>query len=121
MNNSVVIDTINYIYDQKILELRNNFQNDIEKFNKKLISKEYFDYVFEIYNKRINDINLEKVLFLENLNKKLYIQDINNFLIVGERMKDLKSNNKKYYNYIVDKAFAINTPLSMFNFKYAGF
>jgi hypothetical protein len=120
MNNSVVADAINYIYEQKISELRIHFQIDIEKFNNKLITKEYFDYVFEIYNKKINDINIERISFLEKFNQKIHIQEMNSFLSIGERMKDLKSQNKQYYNYIVDKAFAINTPLSMFKFKYAG-
>ncbi len=120
MNKTIVIDTVNYIYDQKILELRELFQFEIEKFNEKIISKEYFDYVFEIYHKKVNDINIERLSFIENFNKNLYIMEMNNFLSIGERMKELKYQNRKEYNYIVDKAFAINTPLSMFKFKYAG-
>ena len=120
MNNSVISETINYIYEQKISELRIHFQIDIEKFNNKLITKEYFDYVFEIYHKKINDINLEKISFLENFNRKMYIQEMKDFLTIGEKMQEFKYQNKKYYDYIVDRAFAINTPLSMYKFKYAG-
>jgi hypothetical protein len=34
-------------------------------------------------------------------------------------MSQIKIYDKKKYDYIVDKAFAIDTPLSMFKFKYA--
>jgi hypothetical protein len=121
MNKTVVVDTINYIYDKKILELRELFQIEIQKFNEKIISKEHFDIIFEIYHKKINDINMERIIFIENFNKSIYTMEMNNFLLIGERMKELKYQNGKEYNYVVDKAFAINTPLSMFKFKYAGY
>ena len=119
--NSIVADAINYIYDQKILELRNHIQIDIEKFNAKLISKEYFDYTFEIYRKKIMNINTERLIFLQNLNKTLQDQETINFLSTGERMRELRVHNRGYYNYVVDKAFALNTPLSTYKFKYAGY
>ena len=108
----------NVIHERKIneanLEYEINFGRCIASKNQSLLSKVHDDYM-----KKLKDIEDEYNRYNAAVQGLIMVQEFCDFLEIGKRMSMIKSYDKNHYNYIVDRAFACDTPVSLFKFKYA--
>lgn len=118
MNNSI-ISLINIMYDKKISDLNLKIQDEIDR---NIFNPNISDLTYEInlfYLKQVELINLERRNYFNIMKEYLNIQELDKFNSIGTQMSHIKSLNKKHYEYIVDKAFCMDTSLSLYKFKYA--
>jgi len=113
------INFINIMYDKKISDLKHNIRSEVVKHISSPTYDMFYKHINEIYLKQVELINIERRSCINILNEQMYIQDFRTFMSIGHYMSQIKSIDKKKYEFIVDKAFCIDTPLSMFKFKYA--
>jgi hypothetical protein len=114
-----VVNLINAIYDRKLSDLNLQIQNEISKQLGSPTFNIFFQEINVLYLKQVDLINIERNLHINNWGNHIYTQDFKQFLDIGKQMSEMKNSSRKSYDYIVDKAFAIDTPLSLYKFKYA--
>ena len=117
--NDPSINLVNAMYDQKIEDLRFQIRSEVAKHISSPTYDVFYKHINEIYIKQVEAINIERRSCINILSEHLYTQDFNIFMNIGQQMYEIKHLNKKSYDHIVDKAFAVNTPLSLYKFKYA--
>lgn len=114
-----VINLINAIYDKKISDLNLQVQSEITKHSNSITFNSFFLDINTLYLKQVELINVERRIHIANWDNHLYTQDFKNFMEIGKQMNEIKIRDKKSHEHLVDRAFAINTPLSLYKFKYA--
>lgn len=117
--NDPMIDFINSMYDQKITELNAQIQSEIDKHAYQPTFNIAFQELNILYVKKAEFINSERHKFISIWNSHMHNQDMINFMSIGHQMNEIKKMNRKSYDHIVDKAFAVDSPLSLYKFKYA--
>ena len=118
MNDST-IDFINAMYNQKISNLKLQIRSELAKYIASPTYDLFYKYISDLYVEQVDLINIERRSCINILSEHLYTQDFNIFMNIGKQMYEIKHLNKKSYDHIVDKAFAIDSPLSLYKFKYA--
>jgi hypothetical protein len=117
--NDPTIDFINVMYDQRIENLKLQIRSEVAKYISSPTYNLFYKQMSELYIKQVESINIERRSCINIVSEQLYTQDFNSFMYIGEQMYEIKHLDKYNYDYIVDKAFCIDTPLSIFKFKYA--
>jgi hypothetical protein len=117
--NDPSINLVNAMYDQKIEDLRFQIRSEVAKHISSPTYDVFYKHINEIYIKQVEAINIERRNCINILSEHLYTQDFNSFMNIGNQMSQIKMYDKKKYDFLVDQAFAVNTPLSLFKFKYA--
>ena len=117
--NDPTIDFINTMYNQKIENLKRHIRSEVAKHISSPSYDSFYKHISDLYAEQVRLINIERRNCINILSEYLYTQDFVSFIDIGNQMSQIKIYDKKKYDYIVDKAFAIDTPLSMFKFKYA--
>jgi hypothetical protein len=117
--NDPTIDFINVMYDQRIENLKLQVRSEIAKHILSPTYNTFYNHIRNLYAEQVELINIERRNCINILSEQLYAQDFNSFMNIGNQMSQINIYDKKNYEYIVDKAFAIDTPLSIFKFKYA--
>ena len=117
--NDPTITLVNAMYDQRIENLRNQIRSEIAKYISSPSYDLFYKQMNELYIKQAEAINLERRSCINILSEQLYTQDFNSFMNIGNQMSQIKMYDKRKYDFLVDQAFAVNTSLSLFKFKYA--
>lgn len=117
--NNPTISFINSMYDKKIYDLKLQVRSEVSKYISSPKNESFYTQINDIYNKQVELINIERKGCISILCEHMYIQEFNNFMSIGAHMYQLKKSDKKNYEFIVDKAFATDSSLSMYKFKYA--
>ena len=112
------LPAFNSIYNKRLSDARLEYDIEISKC---IITNNHLllIQVNENYRKKVDTINLEYQKYNQLVYTYAEEQEKVDFMEVGQKMSLLKNLNKNYYNYVVDRAFSYDSPLSLFKFKYA--
>ena len=117
--NDPTIDFINSMYNQKISNLKLQIRSELAKYIASPTYDLFYKYISDLYVEQVDLINVERRNCINVVSEHLYTQDFSSFMNIGNQMSQIKMYDKKKYEFLVDQAFCVDTPLSIFKFKYA--